>query len=148
MLHHVGMSWIIEIHEKLRYDMYKHNIEWMTGVPWYNTSICKKSHGKVFDVFIRNSRTDRYNIMCYIDAHEKYHQSSSCYDDSSGGGSPLPTNLTTEAFVSLGATIDLIGCWLKALEHNVLERCNMYVFNMKKLFQKIPVELPKQPSPK
>ena len=43
----------------------------MTGGPCYNTYICKKLHGKVFEVFIRNARTYRYNIMCSIDAHEK-----------------------------------------------------------------------------
>ena len=45
----------------------------MTGGPWYNTSICKKLYGKVFEGFIRNARTDRYIIMCSIDAHEKEH---------------------------------------------------------------------------
>ena len=74
MLHHVGMSWIIETHEKLQYDTYKHNSEWITGATWYNTSIYKKLHGKVFEGFIINTRTDRYNIMCSIDAHEKYNQ--------------------------------------------------------------------------
>ena len=29
-----------------------------------------------------------------------------------------------------------------------MELCNFYAFNMEKLFQKIPVELPNQPSPK
>ena len=71
MLHHVGMLWIIETHEKLQYHMDKNNSELMTGGPWYNTSICKKLHGKVFEVFIRNAITDRYNIVCSIDAHEK-----------------------------------------------------------------------------
>ena len=51
--------------------MEKHNSECMTGGTWYNTSICKKLHGNVFEGFIRNSRTDRYNVMCSIDAHEK-----------------------------------------------------------------------------
>ena len=74
--------------------------------------------------------------------------SSSCDDGSRGGGCPLPSNSITQSLVLLGATIDFIGCWLKALEHNVLELCIMYIFNMKKLFQKIPFELPKQPSPK
>ena len=97
--------------------------------PCYNTSICKKLYGKVFEGFIRNSKTDRYNIMCSIDAHEKYHPSS--FDDgSSGVGCPLPLNLTTEALVLLGATIDFISCWLKSLKHNVLECCHMYPFNM------------------
>ena len=63
--------------------------------------------------FIGNSRTDRYNIMCSIYAHEKEHQSAS-YDVSSSGGYPLPTTSTTEVLDSLGATIDFINCWIKA----------------------------------
>ena len=39
--------------------MDKHNSYWMKGGPWYNTSICKKLYGNVFDGFIRNARTDR-----------------------------------------------------------------------------------------
>ena len=70
MLHHVGMLWIIETHEKLQYDMEKHNSYWMTGGPCYNTYICNKLHGNIFEGFIRNTRTDRYNIMCTIDAHK------------------------------------------------------------------------------
>ena len=85
--------------------------------------------------------------MCSIDAHEKEYPSS-CDDGSSGKGCPIPSNSTIDALVLLGATIDFIGCWPKALEHNALERCNMYVLNMNKLFQKIQVELPKQPSTK
>ena len=46
----------------------------MIGGPWYNTSICEKLHGNVFEGFIRNARTYRYNIMCSIDAHETNHQ--------------------------------------------------------------------------
>ena len=69
MLHHNGMLYIIETHEQLPYDMYKHNPEWMTGGPYYNTYICKKLHGKVFEGSIRNTRTYRYNIICSIDAH-------------------------------------------------------------------------------
>ena len=45
------------------------NLDCMTDGPWYNTSICKKLHGKVFEAFIRNARTDRYNIMCSIDTY-------------------------------------------------------------------------------
>ena len=50
------------------------NSDWMTGGPQYNTSICKKSHGKLFEGFIINARNDIYHIMCYIDAYEKEHQ--------------------------------------------------------------------------
>ena len=114
----------------------------MTGGPSYNTSICNKLHGKLFEGFIINARTDRYNSMCSINAHEKDHQSS-CYDGSSGGGCTLTSNWTTEALYFHGATIDFIDFWLKYLEHNFIESCNMYYFNMKKLFQKIPVEIPR-----
>ena len=115
MLQNVGMLWIIETREQLQYDRDKHNSEWMTGGTRYNTSIFKKLHGALFEGFIRNARTDRYNIMCYIDAHEKDHQSS-CYDGSSGGVFPLTSNPTTESLDPLGATIDFIGCWLKSFE--------------------------------
>ena len=63
MLHHVGMLWIIETHKQLQYDMDKQNSEWTTGGPLYNTYVCMKLHGNVFEGFIRNKRTDRYNIM-------------------------------------------------------------------------------------
>ena len=33
VLQHFGMLWIIETHEQLKYDMYKHNSDWMTGGP-------------------------------------------------------------------------------------------------------------------
>ena len=36
----------------------------------------------------------------------------------------------------LDATINFIGYWLKSIEHNVIERCNMYVFNMNIFFRK------------
>ena len=71
VLHHVGMLWIIETNQHLEYDMDKHDSYWMTGGPWYNTSICEKIHGNVFEEFIRNERTDRYTIMFSIDDNEK-----------------------------------------------------------------------------
>ena len=54
--------------------MDKHNLEWITGGTWYNTSICKKLYGKLIEGFIRNTSTERYNIVCSIDAHEREHQ--------------------------------------------------------------------------
>ena len=43
-------------------------------------------------------------------------KNTSEHDDGiSGGGYKLPSNSTTEAFNLLGATIDIIGCWIKAL---------------------------------
>ena len=45
VLHHVGMSYIIEAKKQLEYDMDKNNSDWITGDTWYNTSICKKLYG-------------------------------------------------------------------------------------------------------
>ena len=89
LLHHVGMSWIIETHEQLKYDTDKNNSNWMTGGTWYSTSIYKKLHGIVFEEFIRNAKTDIYNLMCSIDAYDREHLSY--FDDvSSGVGYALP----------------------------------------------------------
>ena len=74
MLQHVGMLWVIGNNEELKYDMDILNSDWLTGGPWYKKSICNKLHGKLFEGFIRNTRTDRYNIMCSIDTRERYHQ--------------------------------------------------------------------------
>ena len=71
VLHHVSISFKIEKNKHLEYDMDKHNPDWITGVPWYNTYYCKKLHGKVFEAFNIKAITDRYNLMCSIDAHEK-----------------------------------------------------------------------------
>ena len=55
---------------------------------WYNTYICTKLHGTVFAKYIRNARTDRYDIMCSIDAHDN--QKPQFVDDiSKGGGNEL-----------------------------------------------------------
>ena len=54
MLHHVGMIRIIENHEELKYDMDILNSDRLKGGPWYNTYICKKLHGKIFEEFIIN----------------------------------------------------------------------------------------------
>ena len=71
VLHLVGISWIIKTNQHLEYDMDKHDSTWITDGPWYNIFICKKIHGKMFEEFIRNKITDRYNPMCSIDANEK-----------------------------------------------------------------------------
>ena len=72
------------------------NSDWLTGGPWYNTSICNKLHGKLFEGFIINKRTDRYHIMCFVDAHVKDHKSYR-FDFSNGGGCPLPKHPKTVA---------------------------------------------------
>ena len=53
--------------------------------------------GTLFEAFIINEKTDRYNIMCYIYANEREHQSSSYEYGISGGGCTLPITSTTKA---------------------------------------------------
>ena len=52
-------------------------------------------------IYIIDSISDRYNLVCYIDAHEKQHPSY-VYGGRSGGGKAIPQNLTIEALYSLG----------------------------------------------
>ena len=91
MLHHIVMIWIID-HEDLKYDMKIQNSDRVTDGPWYNTYICNRLHGKLFEGFIINARTYRYNIMCSIYEYEIENQSSSCDDVVSIGGCPISTN--------------------------------------------------------
>ena len=60
-----------------------------------------------FEAFIRNARTDIYNLICSIYSHKK---NPLVHDDgSSGVDYPIPFNSTTEALFSLNATINFIG---------------------------------------
>ena len=49
MLHHVGLSWIIEANQQLKLHIREHNTYWITDGPWYNTSICTKLYETVFE---------------------------------------------------------------------------------------------------
>ena len=59
--------------KQFEYDTDKQNPDWVSYGPCYNTPICTKLHGTLFGNYIRNERTDRYNIMCSIDEHDKQH---------------------------------------------------------------------------
>ena len=80
----------------MEYDIYEHKPDWITDGPWYNTSICKKVRGTVFEKYIRNARTNRYNLICSIDAHEKQ-QPVYVNEGIRGCGNAIPLNFTTEA---------------------------------------------------
>ena len=72
ILHHVGMSWIISSNKEINYEMDENNHQdWLNKGPWYNTPICLKWHGSMFEDFITHARTDRYNLMCSIVSHNK-----------------------------------------------------------------------------
>ena len=68
----------------MKYDIEENNPDWLIKGPWYNTDICSKLHGTVFEYYIRNDRTDRYNFMCSITSHNKL--LPIYVDDASSGG--------------------------------------------------------------
>ena len=85
ILHHVSMSWIISSNKEMKYEIEKNNHQdWLNKGPWYNTSICLNFHGSIFEDFITHVRTDRYNIMCSLVAHDKI-QRAYGYDEISIG---------------------------------------------------------------
>ena len=70
--HHVDLSWIIYSTNQMKYDIKENNhLDWLNKVPWYNTAICSELNGTVFGYFIRNARTDRYNILRSVTTHDK-----------------------------------------------------------------------------
>ena len=72
ILHHVGMSWIISSNEEMKYEIDESNHQdFLIKVPWYNTSICLRLHGSLFEDFITHARFDRYNFTCFLVAHDK-----------------------------------------------------------------------------
>ena len=75
ILHHVGMSWIIRSNEEMKYEIDESdNQDWLNKGTWYITAIYSRFHGILFEYFITYARTDRYNIMCYLVAHDKKNQ--------------------------------------------------------------------------
>ena len=44
----------------MKYEIEKtNNKDWLNKGPWYNTAICLRLHGSLFEGFITNARTDR-----------------------------------------------------------------------------------------
>ena len=71
ILHHVGMSWIIFSNNEMKYEIDESNHQyWFDKGPWYNRFICSRLHGSLFEGFITHARTNRYNLMCSLVAHE------------------------------------------------------------------------------
>ena len=49
----------------------KNHQDWWNKGTWYNTSICLKLNGSMFEDFITLARTYRYNLMCFLVEHDK-----------------------------------------------------------------------------
>ena len=96
--------------------MEKHDSDWMTGCPWYNTYICKK----YMETCLKNplEMKELTDIISFVLLMHMEKKPSEHDYGSISGGYLLPQNSTTEALVLLSETIDFIGCWIQALEKN------------------------------
>ena len=105
-------------------------LDWLNKGTWYNRNISSKSHGIRFDGFITQARTDRYNLMCSLVAHDRLQPDYEDYE-SSIGDRVIPNDATIKILEALGATFNFIYIWLKLLRENY---CNA----MKEVFIQIP----------
>ena len=72
ILNHVVMSWIITYNDEMKYEMDQNDHQyWLNKVHWYNTDICSRLHGSLFEYFITHARTDKYNLMCSLVEYDK-----------------------------------------------------------------------------
>ena len=72
ILYHGGMSWIIISNYEMKYEIDEsYHQDWLNKCLWYNTDICSRLNGSLFGYFKTYARTYRYNIMCYLVAHDK-----------------------------------------------------------------------------
>ena len=75
IFHRVGVSWIISSNDEIKYEMDESNhLYWLYKGPWYNIYICSRLCRSLFGDFITQARTDRYNLMCSLVAHDKNNQ--------------------------------------------------------------------------
>ena len=139
MLHHVGMSWIISSKKEMDYDTFTNskNLNQFDTGPWHNKNICSKLYGTTFEGFITQARTDRYNIMSYLVAHDRM-QYNKQDDESSIGDRVIPNDATVKALKSLGATFNFIDIWLHNFRHNYFDQSESYRFAMVEMFKTIP----------
>ena len=81
----------------MKYEIDKINHQyWMNKGPWYNTYICSRLRGSLFEYFITHARTDSYNLMRSLVSHDR--RKIACEDDEISLGSRLlPKNAIIEA---------------------------------------------------
>ena len=49
VLNNMDLSWIISSNDPIKYDTEENIPYWLHKGPWYNTAICSKLHGTVFE---------------------------------------------------------------------------------------------------
>ena len=118
------------------------HLDWFDTGPWYNKNICSKLHGIKFEDFIIQARTDRYNIMCSLVAHDRL-QTDYKDNKSSIGDRAIPNDATVKALFSLCATFNFIDIWLQLLRGNYFARSESYSIAMEEIFKQIPKNVEK-----
>ena len=48
----VGLSWMIKSNQKLNFYIQLHCLYWVINIPWYNTMICSRLHGILFEDYV------------------------------------------------------------------------------------------------
>ena len=111
--------------------------DWLNKGLWYDTSVCSKLHGSRFEDFITQARTDRYNLMCYLVAHNilQLHYKD---DEISTGDREISDDATIKSSEVLGATIKFFDIWLRFLREKFDARCEAYINAMKVMLMQIP----------
>ena len=125
VLQHVGLSWIIQSNQKLNYDPQRHCNSWMINFPWYNTMICSRLHGLLYEYYVTTAIRERYSIMRSIEDHNKEKPTIN-YDTSSGGDIPLTYNSTKYLLFSFGLILNCIDSCTKSIKYNYLCQTTMY----------------------
>ena len=148
IFHHVGMLWIISSNKEMKYKINENNHQdQLNKPPWYNISICLKLQGSMFETFITHSRTDRYNIMCYLVAHDKI-QPDYEDDEISIGDRSVPKYPTKKSLKGLVATLNSIDICGKLFLDNNDAGCVGYINAIKEMFKKISQTMSKALTPK
>ena len=106
------------------------HLDWLNKGPWYNRNICSKLHGIRLEDFITQAKTDQYNLMCTLVAHDRLQPD---YEDdvSSIGDRAITNDATIKTLESLGANFNCIDIWLKFIRENYCARSESYINSMK-----------------
>ena len=91
----------------------------------------------MFDDFITQARTDQYNLMCSLVAHDRL-QLDYKDDEISIGDRKIPNDATIKTLQALGVNFDFIDIWLKLLRENYCSISESYINAMKYMFMQIP----------
>ena len=105
-------------------------------------NICSKLYGIKFEDFITQARTDRYNIMCSLVAHDRL-QDDYKDDEISIGNRAIPNDATVKALKSVSNTFSFIDICLNNFREKYFAQIESYSIAMKEMFKQIPQNVEK-----